>query len=253
MNPVLKSILRLSRRFGIELSRYDHASRMAGDSDYAVQQLLGSDSVKTVFDVGANTGQSAALYRRLFPKAMIHSFEPAGKTHAELAAAVSGDSLVRTWQLALSDQDGTSEFFVSADPTCSSLLEPSNTVTNADLQEKLQAVGKERVQCSRLDTFCEEQSITQIDLLKMDIQGAELQAIRGAARMLSGGKIRAVFCEVLFSPLYQNACDFELISQAMKESGYKLYGLYNLYHFGGDGLLWGDAIFVHPDLLAARR
>lgn len=242
-------IRRLCRRFGIDIQRYSPARRLATESDHAIQQLLAGRRVQTVFDVGANLGQSAKFYRSIFPAATVHSFEPSADTHAALSAACAGDPQIRTWQLAISDGAGTREFFINADHTTSSLLAAAEGIHNPDLREKLAGVGSVEVKCETLDSFCRQQAIGEIDLLKLDIQGAELQALQGGAELFRAGRVRLVFCEVLFSPLYRNACDFSLISNAMKSFGYTLYGLYNLHHFASDGLLWGDAIFVHPALL----
>lgn len=238
------------RHLGVDVSRYSHSKRMSTDSSYAIQKLLAGRTVKTVFDVGANIGQSAETYRKFFQHATVHSFEPADETYRELLQSCHHDARIKPWKLAVSDEIGTKEFFVNDDQTTSSLLAPSENVHNASLKQKLRSTGRVSVECITLDAFCQEHSIANIDLLKLDIQGAELQALCGAANLLGSGSIGVVFCEVLFSPLYQNACDFGLISAAMKGHGYVLYGLYNTYHFESDGLLWGDAIYVHPSVLA---
>jgi len=222
---------------------------MATESTYAIDQLLRRRKVDVIFDIGANVGQTATSYRQLFPEAKIHSFEPSDPAFSTLASSFVGDQRFNAWKLAISNVDGEKDFFCSDDDTCNSLLAPSQDIGNVALQEKLTSTSKNTVKCSRLDSFCRQNSIGRIDLLKMDIQGAELQAIEGASEKLSLGDIGLVFSEVQFSPLYQDACEFRDISSAMNMHGYKLYGLYNLNHFLEDGLLWGDAIFVHPSLL----
>ena len=222
---------------------------MATDSTYAIEKLLADFNVKTVFDVGANVGQSALAFRQQFPEADVFSFEPAEETFQTLQQACRHDSKIHSYQLAISDVNGEKEFFINEDQSCNSLLESSGEIKNPSLSEKLKPVGSSTVQCQTLETFCNDHSIKEIEFLKMDIQGAELQAIAGGSELFTSGRVKVVFCEVLFSPMYKNACDFSAISNAMKGFGYPLYGLYNLYHFKSDGLLWGDAIFVNPELL----
>ena len=221
---------------------------MATDSAYAIEKLLADFEVKTVFDVGAHIGQSALAFRQQFPKANIYTFEPSEETFNTLQQACSHDSKIHPYQLAISDVNGAKEFFITEDQTCNSLLESSRELKTQKLHEKLKPVGSSTVQCQTLETFCDQHSIEDIEFLKMDIQGAELQALAGGAELFTSGRVKVVFCEVQFSPMYKNACGFSAISDAMKEFGYPLYGLYNLYHFKSDGLLWGDAIFVNPDL-----
>lgn len=214
--------------------------------------MLSNQPTRNIFDIGANIGQTATLYRELFPDATVFSFEPFSSTFAELVENFASDPKVLPFQLAVSDEVGMKDFFANADHTTSSLLEPADEVADR-LKSKMTTSSKDSVQCVTLDSFCEEHDIETIDLLKMDIQGAELQAIAGATNLFQRHRISLVFCEVLFSPLYKNACDFSSISDAMSSYGYPLYGLYNLQHFVDDGLMWGDAIFVNPSLLKAKK
>ena len=222
---------------------------MAADSTYAIDKLLTDFAVKTVFDVGANIGQSALAFRQQFPEANIYTFEPAEETFKTLQQACRHDAKIHPYQLAISDINGEKEFFINEDQSTSSLLESSREIKNRSLHEKMKPVGSSTVQCQTLETFCNQHSIREIEFLKMDIQGAELQAIAGASELFASGRIKVVFCEVQFSPMYKNACDFSAISEAMKGFGYPLYGIYHPYHFLSDGLLWADAIFVNPELL----
>lgn len=246
---MLGKFVKIANHIGLDINRYNHRTRVAKDSAYAIATLLAKQEVRTIFDVGANIGQSALAYRKQFPKASIYSFEPAEATFGELKNNCRADKKMHPFQLAISDAHGKKEFFVNRDDTTSSLLEPSSTLRNEGLQQKLTAAGSVTVNCETLDSFCQKQQISGIDLLKMDIQGAELQAIIGAGQLLKDRKVGVVFCEVLFSPLYKKACDFALVNSAITQFNYSLYGLYNLNHFVDDGLMWADAIFVSPDLL----
>lgn len=248
---LLTKILKQSRRFGVDCVRYNHRTRMASDSRYALGSLLAETEVRTIFDLGANIGQSAMGFRRQFPAAKIFSLELGDEAFRELEEACKDDTNVQLYKEAVSDIDGFKEFFISHDDTCNSLLEPSTTIRNESISSKLSLVGKKKVPCRMLSTFCREHDIRDIDLLKMDIQGGELMAISGASELFVSGSIKVVYCEVLFSAMYKNACGFSDISEAMKQFGYSLYGLYNLQHYLTDGLLWADAIFVSP-LISAK-
>ena len=247
--PVLKKLLRLSRHIGADVVRYNHKTRLATDSTYAINYLLENSRIKTVFDVGANIGQSALSFRQQFPDANIYTFEPAEEAFNSLQQACCDESKIHPFQLAISDINGDKEFFINEDQSCNSLFESSRELKTQHLHEKLTTVERRTVQCQTLETFCEQHSIEEIDFLKMDIQGAELQAIAGGAELFASGRVKVVFCEVCFSPMYKDACDFSSISDEMKSLGYSLYGLYHLYHFESDGLLWGDAIFINSELL----
>src|SRR5687768_1091411 len=71
-----------------------------------VLEIRDPASFKTVFDVGANVGQSTRRYRLAFPDAQIFSFEPVPTTYETLTANLKGDPMVRCENVALSDRTG---------------------------------------------------------------------------------------------------------------------------------------------------
>jgi len=76
----------------------------------------------------------------------------------------------------------------------------------------------------------------------MDIQGGEVIALNGAARLLARQAIRLIYLEVQFAPLYQGQAYFCDVTTVLNGHGYQIFGLYDLMH-GHRGLGWGDAIF----------
>jgi FkbM family methyltransferase len=233
---------------GLDVKRRDHAARMKTDADYALRHLLLGAKDPIIFDVGANTGQSVHRFRMSFPTAVVHCFEPVGETWQKLNESFQHDNRVYRWRMALSDEDGDHRMFVNEDPTCSSLLEPSNVVQNNRLRSKLAVASTTQVTTQTLDGFCAANNVELIELLKLDIQGGEGKAIDGARRFLQEGRIRAVLTEVQFTPMYEGACLFGDVASRMRTYGYELYGIYDMHHFTSDGLLWGDALFISPHI-----
>src|SRR5439155_20000593 len=88
------------------------------------------------------------------------------------------------------------------------------------------------------------------DLLKIDVQGAELEVLCGAAELLKDGRVGVIFTEVAFVPHYEGAPLMHELWRHLAERRFSLYDLTpELY--GRDGQLrYGDAIFVSP---AVRR
>src|ERR1700726_4281936 len=75
----------------------------------------------TIFDVGANVGQSAQTYRRLYPQAEIWSFEPFPSTYRDLCRSVN-DSKFHPVELALSDRIAKTELNIGAETITNSFL-----------------------------------------------------------------------------------------------------------------------------------
>jgi len=93
--------------------------------------------------------------------------------------------------------------------------------------------------------------VAKVDILKLDIQGGEADALRGAAGMLSRSRVTAVFTEAHFAELYEGQADFCAIDQLLREHGYDLYGLFD-FNYGRTGVLaWADALYISPDRAAS--
>jgi FkbM family methyltransferase len=191
---------------------------------------------KIIFDVGANIGQSAQTYRRLYPQAEIWSFEPFPSTYKDLCRSVS-DPKFHPVELALSDRIATTELNIGAE-----------TITNSFLRRQSDTGETIEVQTDTIDNFCWERGITNIDILKVDVEGAEERVFKGAREMFSRGAIRSVFVEVYFRPVYERMPLFWDLDTHLNRLGFGLSGLYSL-NLSGDGFLsFGNALYLrHPE------
>jgi len=218
------------------------------DPFIAQQQILRSQVVGTIFDVGANRGQTAREYHRRFPKATIYSFEPFPDSYRQLTAACAGLERVITRPLAVCDRPGTRQFFCNERSTMNSVL-PFDGQAHKFINPEKTATGSTiDVEGVTLDDFCTAGKIAHIDILKMDIQGSELLALRGAAALFAAQAIDLVFTEVLFAPMYAEQGYFHEICGWLQERRYQLFGIYQ-QRFGPHRFLgWANAIFCSPQL-----
>jgi FkbM family methyltransferase len=191
---------------------------------------------KTIFDVGANVGQSAQTYRRLYPQAEIWSFEPFPSTYRDLCLSVS-DPKFHPVELALSDRIATTELNIGAE-----------SITNSFLRRQSDSGETVEVQTDTIDHFCWERGISTIDILKVDVEGAEERVFKGAREMFSRGAIKSVFVEVYFRPVYERMPLFWDLDTQLKRFGFGLCGLYSL-NASHDGFLsFGNALYMrHPE------
>lgn len=127
------------------------------------------------FDVGANVGNYSLALCKTAPK--IYAFEASELISNQLKKALRQNNIqnVEVVRAAISDHSGdTLEFFVDQ-----SSLGNSNTFQN--FSDK---VRKESVQTLALDEFCAQNATGPVSVMKMDIEGAELSALRGALQMI---------------------------------------------------------------------
>ena len=242
------SLRRLAKSFIRKAGYQIHpASRSCVLQDPFIDQqaLLSQAQVKTIFDVGANSGQTTSRYRALFPDAMIYSFEPFAEPFMEMQREFGGDPAIRPVQFAVSDHCGRKDLFVNQSSLTNSLLA---SVETTGVYEN---VGTTEVDVTTIDDFCKRETVADIHILKMDIQGGELMALRGARQMLATKRIHLIYSEVLFAPLYKSQAQFYEICELLFEFSYSLFDFYNLVHMENGQLAWGDAIFLSPQIRAA--
>src|SRR5215469_1920384 len=131
------------------------------------QQVAVPDA-KVIFDVGANVGQSARTYRKLFPTSQIWSFEPLPSTYESLCASLS-DTGFHPVPVALSDRIGMTTLNIG-----------SQSITNSILKRESHTGQSVQVPTDTIDHFCCEHGIDAIDILKVDVEGAEGYVFKGA-------------------------------------------------------------------------
>ena len=189
----------------------------------------------TIFDVGANVGQTYARFRREFPQARIYCFEPVKRTFEQLTLATSGDPLAVAEQIALGDRAGQKEIRTN------SVLPDLNTLRD----DLMSGSSSEVVNIDTVDDYVRRNSIDGIDVLKIDTEGYEIPVLQGAEESLDGGRIRTVFAEVGFERDNQRNTGLMELTELLLPKGYSFYGLYDLRHFPNrTPPSFGNALFV---------
>lgn len=140
----------------------------------ALRARLRPDSVS--FDVGANIGAVTLVMSELSPRGRVFAFEPSPANFAHLVGNLAANhaSNVVAEQLALYDENATLPFTVSdAYPAGSHVpaAEGGRPTTT--------------VEAVRLDDYVERQRLSRLDLVKLDVEGAEMNVLRGARRTMA--------------------------------------------------------------------
>ena len=210
-------------------------------------RLFSAVDAAVIFDVGAHHGHITGKYLELFPHAVVHAFEPFPESYAVMRERFAGATSVVLVDKAVAASDGCAEFFVNRAEYTNSLLASDHEATPWVPSSTTENLARIEVCTCTLDSYCVDNNIERIDILKTDIQGAEILALRGARRLLAEKRIDILFLEVLFAPLYAGQSDFCEILAFLSHTGYHLVGIYNQMH-GNNGLAgWADAVFVSED------
>lgn len=239
MDRAKRWLRRLAGAAGLQIVRNRFGLDVARD----LRDVLGSPP-KVIFDVGANVGQTATTLAAQFPSAHVFSFEPDPQVFEQLRANVASMPNVSPHPIAFGAENATRSLFVTKSSEGSSLLPIAAEASRFSLGGWAQSAGEKSVRVQRLDRFAAEHGIKTIDLLKSDTQGAELHVFEGAGDLLHPAAIRAIFCEVMFIPVYEGQAFFEQVYARLKDRGYRLAGLYNEVRDRTHRLTWCDALFI---------
>jgi FkbM family methyltransferase len=197
--------------------------------------------IRTVLDIGANTGQFAALARRAFPEAHIVSFEPIPECYAELRRNFERDSRFSAFNLALGADDHVATFNRHDFSPASSLLGQSDLIASSFPHATKMSVTE--VEVRTLDGVAATLRLDKEILIKIDVQGYEDRVIAGGVDVLR--EARVIIIEVCFEPLYEGQLPFGGIHQLLTSGGFSYAGNLAQSRHPQDGRnLEADAIYV---------
>ena len=237
----------MSKSLRAALRRFGGRRKRALDPYLATRELVDS-TTPVIFDVGANVGATAQRYRALYPRAAIHCFEPYPPSFAALSEALSADPLVSLHRLALSSTRGSGVLNVNRNAETNSLLPSDSHAAQYWGEGLLETQGKVEVELQTLDGFCNEHSVARIDVLKLDVQGAEYSVLEGADALLTARRIGMIYTEVIIAPTYVGQRRLVDYLSLLSAKGYELFDLYNPTRKLGR-LIQSDIIFVSAEVL----
>jgi len=174
---------------------------------------------------------------------------------------------------ALDSSSKNRNIYITEEPACSSFYKPISEIYKDYSSLKcITPVKESSISCITLDDWCENNHLDYIDYLKIDVQGAELDVLKGATKVLQSVNILEL--EVEFNRLYENQCLFHEVDAYLRKQGFVLWKFNNLVHYSkvnkvlnekeGIGvyfndelqrvnytsgqLYWADAIYIRAEL-----
>lgn len=185
---------------------------------------------KIIFDVGAFRGDWSKNCLKIFPNAKYYLFEPQDKMIKYLTRIEN--EKIKIENLFLGKDDGSVVKFYEAETSSSALRFGPHTSVN-------------KVSTS-LETYCKDNSINNIDVLKLDVQGYELNILKGAQSIFNN--IQIIILEVSLIDVY---IDCPLVSDIifyLDKNEYQLFDIVDFKHRELDNNLWQcDMFFVRKN------
>jgi FkbM family methyltransferase len=193
-----------------------------------------------ILDVGANEGDFSAAVLGLAPEATIVAVEPSPEPLARLRARVAGRPNVTIVPKAVAAESGTARFHVTAHDHNASLQQPRTEKMGALYRDEGWGVREVlEVETVSLDELAGGRDVA---LLKLDVQGGEMKAIRGGRDAL--GRTHAVLMEVTFVSHYEGDASFQELNRAMLDLGFELAGISSPGRSSDGAPAWADACYV---------
>jgi len=204
------------------------------------ERVLSGLDCRTVVDIGANRGQFALVARRRLPQARILSFEPLPAAAATFRAVFAGDDRVTLHEVAIGPAPGNATIHISRRDDSSSLL----PITSAQvaLFPGTAEVATDIVRVAPLREFIPAAKIEAPALLKVDVQGYELQALRGCEDLLS--RFAYVYVECSFVELYASQALADEVIAWLRERGFRLRGVHNVDYDRDGRAIQADFLFA---------
>lgn len=203
-------------------------------------------AVDRIVDVGANRGQFSLACRLALPNVPIFAFEPIPKEAAVFRESHKGYNHLQLLEIALGEAESVATLHLSRSPDSSSLLPITQ---QSDYFRETDEVGTLVVPVKTLDHVSLGWPRSRRQLLKVDVQGFELNVLRGATRFLSDCIYVYVECSEL--ELYQGQALRTEVEHFLRTHGFHLSSRHNEHYHNGE-LIQADYLFertpgpVHP-------
>lgn len=205
-----------------------------------------ADQVRVVFDVGARDCTESAGFARAYPSATVYAFECNPATLPLCRAVAASEPRIRLTEKAAADKDGRLTFH-PVDPARSEGGIPGGNHGASSIFEATGAYPEERyvqgtieVESIRLDRFCAEAGVGPIDLLWMDVQGAELLVFEGLGARLDS--VSFIHMEVEFFEIYRGQALFPAVDRLLAGRGFRLAGFTSYSQYAADALYVGAGV-----------
>jgi FkbM family methyltransferase len=177
-------------------------------------------AMTTVFDVGANIGQTTESVLHFYPDSRIFAFEPVAATFAQYSERFGQQANVVANHAALGSQCAVANVTAMGTSTGNALTQKAGT--NARPVESIEVLTG--------DVFCERNGVEHISYLKVDTEGFDLEVLKGFHRMIGGQHIDLIQVEASMNPFNKRHVDFATFRGYLETCNYYLFGIYDQVH-----------------------
>lgn len=197
-----------------------------------------------VIDVGGADGTTAKMFLEAFPKSKIFVFEPLKENYSQIAQILNQYINLKLIKKAVGSSPQKAVIHKTKRITSSSLLEVNSDSTSEVFSDILKVNDKVEVSITTLDESIPQNEF--ISILKIDVQGYELEVLKGATSTLRRTSI--IVLEMNNHSYYSGAPKYYEVDIYLRENDFILYDIFPSTKDKGQLKEW-DSIYVKVDLL----
>ncbi|OOQ61022.1 FkbM family methyltransferase [Mucilaginibacter pedocola] len=228
--------LRLVERVALEIKRNRRFKKLKGTpaatlglghiDSMELLEIVRDNAAPTlrfnIFDVGSNVGTWTLLAKAIFPNARIDAFEPLQDQNLQFEENCKRLDNIYLHKFCLGSEEAAGIINVSSYPDSSSLLE----ATPLEFEHfKIKKESELSVEVKRLSGLIDNSTVPLPDLIKLDVQGFELEVLKGLGEYLNS--ISYVICEVSFKEYYYGQPQFLEIANYLAAYNIQLFAFGN--------------------------
>lgn len=206
--------------------------------------------VNWVLDVGANKGDVASAALESYPGCRVICFEPVDSTFEILKEHMAsyGDRAL-FFKSALGDETGTAEINLTSFHGANSILPQSDF--HKFFNPHVREIGKEKISIIRLDEVASEFPTDHIDIMKIDVEGFELNVLKGGAKFISTSVDTIIIEVALMRDINWNQQSILNLFNFLKDLGFCIINIVDLHYSDSSDmmLVQMDCIFRHKSKL----
>ncbi len=199
--------------------------------------------IKVAFDVGAHKGESILWIKSKFCNSNVHAFEPIAEHLEAISSNLLASSLMNVNckvivnPIAMGRSEGVLNIVLAGSGT--HIQKESEPVGNRDVRT---------ISVGTIYTYCQNNNIIDIDFLKIDVEGFEIDVLIGANKILFDGSVKFIYLEVGMSEENKHHTFFLDVYGYLNLCGYRFFGVYeqiNEFLIDKPNLRRANFCFIH--------